>query len=483
MGVVATEVSVRAVRTARSVAWLTGGEIVGKVGTLVLIVGAARMLGAADFGTYSFALSLGLVLAVVTSWGFDITVVREGSRVRAALPHLLGEVLAARVAMTVVLWGAVSLLPVSGWVTSVIVLSCLLDTLTDAFRSAAAVLGVQRWAALAVAGQRLATAAAGMLAMWLGRGLTGLALATLLGSLAALGFLSWRIARFGVRPTLAGASLAGLRKLHADSWGAGVHSALSMALFRVDQLILGLLAGQVAVGFYAAGYRLLETVLFVTWATAQAVFPVIASAPDEASLRRGFSRSLAVVGAVLLPYAVVLTMRGPELLGLLYGPSYEAGGAAVVRLLGPAPLVFAASFLLAYVLMAARPTPLVALASLTALIFNVVLNLTLIPVWGAAGAAFATTAAYLAETVVLVVMVRALVSPRGWLPGLRRGLAPAACGAVVLALVLAAGLPLVPSLLTGAALYCATWYVTARRIDPEQLHVLKAFATPRSDHA
>ena len=50
----------------------------------------------------------------------------------------------------------------------------------------------------------------------------------------------------------------------------GVDTVVAMALFRIDQVLLGAMKGDAAVGVYAAAYRLLETMLFVSWAVAAA---------------------------------------------------------------------------------------------------------------------------------------------------------------------------------------------------------------------
>ena len=121
--------------------------------------------------------------------------------------------------------------------------------------------------------------------------------------------------------------------------------------------------------------------------------PVIGARPDDADHVRAWARrALVIVCAIYLPYGAVLALHGDDLVGLLFGAEYAHKGMLVA--LAAAPLLFGISHLGASVLLALRPDPVVLVASVAALIVNLVLNLWWIPVWGLVAAALATTLAF-----------------------------------------------------------------------------------------
>ncbi len=465
----------RTVRTARSIVVLTACEVIGKLGTLVIIVGVARVLPIADFGVFAVAISAGALLAVVPSWGFDPLVVQRGARSPAALPGLLAELLALRVTLIV------AVMLVSGWVATdldsldnrilpvtLLVLACLLETLAETFRSIAIALQEAATVAIAQLVQRILAAALVLGALLVRPDLLWVSVAYLAGAVAGVVAMAAGTARLGIRPRLSHLTWSGIRELCRTSLSSGVHSLASMALFRLDAVLLAVLAGAAAAGRYAAAYRLLETVIFVAWTVARSVFPVMAAAADAAGVRRGAERALVVLASVFLPYAALLWTRGPDVMRLLYGESFGRD-AAVVAWLAPAPLLFGAAYLAAFVLMASGPTPTILIGSLGALLFNTALNLVLIPSFGPAGAAAATTLAYAAETLLLYPAARRRIGrPELGFPLLPAVLASAAAGGLMLF-----PMPLAASLIAAAATYLVVWLACVTRFDPEQVRVVQ----------
>jgi O-antigen/teichoic acid export membrane protein len=166
---------------------------------------------------------------------------------------------------------------------------------------------------------------------------------------------------------------------------------------------------------------------------------------------------------------VLLWCRGEDVLRILYGESFVDGDMAVVAWLAPAPMFFGAAYLAAYVLMVAGPTPRVLVGSVGALVLNIVLNVTLIPRYGPAGAAAATTCSYAAEAALLY----PAASRRAGRPALVRPLFPAAVASVSAAAVLLLPVPFAAAFAIAAVVYASVWLLLAARIDPEQFEVVR----------
>jgi O-antigen/teichoic acid export membrane protein len=248
-----------------------------------------------------------------------------------------------------------------------------------------------------------------------------------------------------------------------------------MALFRIDAVLLAARAGATAAGRYAAAYRLLETVVFVSWTVARAVFPVMAAAPDARRVRRAAESGLVVLTTVFLPYTVLLWCRGPDVLRLLYGAELARQSATTLAWLAPAPLLFGAGYLAGLVVLSGGPTPRLLVGSIGALVVNVGLNLVLIPRYGPVGAAVSTSASYAAQVLLLYPAVRRRVGR----PAVLQPLLPATGAAAVAALVLLLPLALLPAGALAATAYASTWLLLARRLDAEQVGVLRELVRRR----
>lgn len=112
-------------------------------------------------------------------------------------------------------------------------------------------------------------------------------------------------------------------------------SALSQALNYADRFLVGAMLTMAAVAFYATPLDLVMRFWIFPVAVAQALLPALASsfrslpAETAALLRRG----VLLVGAIVLPAALLLAIFAEPLLRLWLGQAFAAGSAAVARIL------------------------------------------------------------------------------------------------------------------------------------------------------
>lgn len=393
-------------RTGAAVLALGASELIGKVATLATFLVMARMLAVAEFGVMSFGLSLGLLLAVLPSLGLDARLTQLASARPELLDRCYGALVAGRVIVSAAVMVPTTVLlfltedPERAVTVAVLVASGLVDTFTDASRAACGVLRRQHLAALVLVVQRFSALVLTAVPLVL----TGDPALVALGYLAGtcIGVLGMHLAarRAGARLVMRG-SRAEARVLLAAAHITGPGAVAEMGVFRIDSAIVGVMLGTAAVGVYGAGYRIFESILFVSWTLSRAYVPVIARRPDDpAHVRTWARRAMVVVCAVYLPYGVVVALRGDDLVALLFGPEYVDRG--VLLGLAAAPLLFGLTNLGANVLLALRPDPVVLVASVAGLVVNVGLNLWLIPRYGITAAAATTALAFLVQAVILI---------------------------------------------------------------------------------
>jgi PST family polysaccharide transporter len=108
----------------------------------------------------------------------------------------------------------------------------------------------------------------------------------------------------------------------------------------MDNLLIGVFLGPVALGFYAVAYKILDTSQQLLLAAARRlVFPAFARLQhDMERIRRAYIRLSRASGAVTLPGYIGLALVAPEAIVVLFGQKWEpsATAAAVLFMIGPA---------------------------------------------------------------------------------------------------------------------------------------------------
>jgi len=107
----------------------------------------------------------------------------------------------------------------------------------------------------------------------------------------------------------------------------------------VDRLLIGIYLGAVPLGFYAVGYRILDTTqqLLVNFARKLA-FPIFSRLQDDLDrLRRAYARATRAISVVILPGYIGLALVAQEAIVVIFGDKWAESGrvAAVLFLIGP----------------------------------------------------------------------------------------------------------------------------------------------------
>lgn len=468
-------------RAARNIVVVVAGELVGKSATLVFTIVVARALGATSFGSLSFALAFGLLLATLVGWGFDAEQIRRGSADRSQLDAALTQTLVLRTihAVPVVLLGGLAgVLTRPGADAAatlvLVLLASVLDSYGDAGRAAATALEKLSGTVVALVAQRVAACVLAVVVLETGGGLVEVGAAYLLSSVLGQAVLALLLRRMGIRLAPGTVDRAALVGMWRGAFLIGVEVVLSMALFRLDALMLGLIADDREVASYAVAYRLMETVLFVNWAVSRSLFPAMVRAAAGAQLLRVGASAISVAGAVLVPYAVLVAVDGGQLLRLLFGSGYGEESVVSLRWLAFAPVLFAVGYLGSHLLVVQRRTWQLLATTVSGVITNVALNIVVIPLYGARGAAAATTGSYLVEAVAVIVFVR----PGNGLLRMDLALGLAAAASVpMVAVLLALSAPVLVEVAVACAVYLLAYLLLVRWRDPGQLVLLRSVVT------
>jgi O-antigen/teichoic acid export membrane protein len=196
-----------------------------------------------------------------------------------------------------------------------------------------------------------------------------------------------------------------LRQSIAFGVRAWVGSLARFLNARTDQILMGFISTEAALGVYAVAVNASEALLELPIATSWIVLAVVARGSDPAL---GVERTLRAFRAIVLLMAggcVAAFVLGPTLLPLAFGHLYDE---AVVPflILVPGGFGFAASIIFSGALVGASRPGLSSGGPFVSLVTQTVLDFILIPPFGATGAATAATAAFLTGGTTAAVLYR-----------------------------------------------------------------------------
>ncbi len=188
------------------------------------------------------------------------------------------------------------------------------------------------------------------------------------------------------------------RRLVRESMAFGVRgwvgSLAGILNARVDQIIIGLITTEAVLGLYSVSVNVSEVLLYLPNATATALLPAILQSAPEFRLAQTLMvfRRLTVMTFIGVVAAMCV---GVPLIPIVFGSAFKGSTLPFVILL-PGGLGYGALVVAEAALYAAGSPGRASLGVVVALCVGVVLDLILVPPYGASGAAIAATAAFAA---------------------------------------------------------------------------------------
>ena len=198
----------------------------------------------------------------------------------------------------------------------------------------------------------------------------------------------------GPKPLYLIASFATAKKLLNDSWPLMLSNIAIMVYMKIDQIMLGQMVGDKAVGIYSAASRISEVWYFIPMAVVGSVFPALLEAKKK-SQDLYYERLQRLYGLMVwmsLTVALPMTFLAKPLVNLLYGEAYIESGIVLAIHIWASVFVFLGVASSNWFIAENRQI-LSLQRTVVGMLINIVLNLLLIPAYGVVGAAVATVIA------------------------------------------------------------------------------------------
>lgn len=244
----------------------------------------------------------------------------------------------------------------------------------------------------------------------------------------------------------------------------GLNGFLGRLTVRVEVFVLGALGMATGLGLFAAGLRIVESILTLPAAFAAGSLPALAREAAAGERRTGAAqRTMDLLAWGGLAAAVGLGLRAPEVLAILGASFVEA--APVLRIFAATLAICFLNTGLYYTLIATESARLTPRLTVVRVVIGFGIAVLLIPRFGAPGAAFG----YLAAEVVLLWITTRVVT-RHVAVSLPRPILRALVGVVPMAVALWFGpRPLIVAIPMAVAIHAVVTAIAFRR----ELHALK----------
>lgn len=410
--------------------WLMFERVVNMTVRFFVGVWLVRYLGPESYGLYSYALSLvGLFMAFATL-GLDNVIIRNLTRDRYEEGEIMGTAFVLRLCAGLISVAVIAIIVLQSYDEAlrkfvVIVISAkLIFSAVDVF---------DFWFQSKIESKYVVWIRSAITLLYSGgqaicilAGLSVKAFAILVAAQMALQVIGtstmYFLRRDGHSPWRVRVGAA--TEMMRDAWPL-IMASLSVAVYmKIDQVMIGRMIDDTAVGIYATAAKISELWYFIPSAIAGSVYPKIVSLRESGStdhyeerMQDIYDVMACIAYVIIIP--VVLTAK--PMIELLFGAEFSES-AAILQIHIWAFIFVALGVVRGRWLVAENYTRFAMVAAILGALANVGLNLLLLPDYGGIGAAWATLIAQVVSTllacalwkpvrIVALQMMKALVVP------------------------------------------------------------------------
>lgn len=180
-----------------------------------------------------------------------------------------------------------------------------------------------------------------------------------------------------------------------------IGNIISMLNYRVDIFLITYFLDVKAVGIYSVAVALGETMWQIPGSISTVVYPMTTNSKDKLGMRFFISKVTRITLFIVAVGAVVLLFISEPLIVFLMGADFRESSEVLIWLI-PGICIFSASKVLANYITGLGHIEKNIIASSTAAVLNIILNVIFIPHMGILGAALATSVSYTVFTVIAI---------------------------------------------------------------------------------
>ncbi len=378
--------------------WLFADRVVRMGIGVIIVIWIARYLGPEQFGIYNYAIAFVALFTALSTLGLEHIVIREIVRSPDKKNEIVGTALILKLTASLVTVGIIALiiflLRPDDTLTRMMVIIIAGAMIFQSFDV------IDFWFQSQVQSKYtvLAKNAAFLFIAGVHIGLILSGAPLIAFAWARLGEIFLFAAGLLIFYYYTGSSLKQLsvhreraKNLLRNSWPLILSGIMIMIYMRIDQVMLGEMIGNTSVGIYSAAIRLTEVWYFIPTAIISSVFPAIIESKqrDETLYYARLQKLYTLFTWMAIVIAICFMVVSQPVIKLLYGAEFSEASSVLVISIWAGVFVFQ-GLARAKWLIAENLQKYSYYFTGMGVIFNITLNIILIPKYGATGAAVAT---------------------------------------------------------------------------------------------
>jgi len=381
--------------------WLGIGLGGDRLLRLLLLVYAARILGATEYGKFTFALAFLSLIVIFSHFGLDAIVIREFSREKDKQKEFYSiislKVLLCLATFVIILLSSFFVTPDPS-IQRIILILALFNlagsfiSVFGAFFHAHQRMEYQAWTSIF---QSALMTGVGLFLLFKFPSIENLSYSYLIASIFALIF-TLVLFHFKFLPLKISWDKTLWKKFLAMSWPMALVGLFSMIYVNIDSVMMGYWGQVTETGWYNAAYRIIFITIIPGALISRSFAPVLSRFFKESKemFQRAWNKQVELMVMIAVPLVVGGIVLAPRIINSFYPPDFS-----------PSILAFQILAIMAGIVFLYRPFTDIMIASnqqkkifwitLWGAIINIMLNLILIPKYSLYGAASATVITYI----------------------------------------------------------------------------------------
>jgi len=394
--------------TAQKIAKNTGvlffAQIVSYPLGFLYIMYIARYLGSEEFGILSFSLALAGIFGVLADLGFCPLGVREIARDKRLAKKYIANIIPMKIILSILCFGLIAIsVNCFGYPEKTVLVvyfvsaGMLFNSFTEIFNSLFKAFEEMEYVSLGIILNKTLMLGLSLIAIFLEYELVRISgiycLTGLLVFLYTLLICIWKY----MAPALE-IDWDFWKKISKKAAPFFLAAIVNVIAFRIDMVMLSMLKGDEAVGYYSAAYRLVEALIIIPSILSTSLYPVFSNfyVSAKETLNLVYEKAFKLLLIIGLPIAVGTTLLADKIILLIYGHEFSLAIPALKILIWTIPVIFIA-FMLGTLFASINKQVLSLKISIFTTTLNIGANLLLIPKYSFLGAALATVMTYTAS--------------------------------------------------------------------------------------
>ena len=383
-------------RVAKNTGIVTGGNVIFRLISLVVLIYLARYLGTVGFGKYSFVFAYLAFFGVITDLGLQTILVREMSRDSSMAPKLIGNAYIIKLILTVFAVAlsmvVITLMRYPTDITSYVYIAAFTLLFLSFSNFYATIFQANLRMEYRIFARLVSRILSAILILWIifTHGSLMHVMIVLVFSEMVKMLISYFFSRKFVRPKFE-IDFGLLKYLFKEALPIALSSVIIIIYFHIDIVMLSLMMGDAEVGIYSAAYTLSEPLSLIPAALMVSLFPIMSASfkSSKEKLIKSYKLGVRYLLIITLPIAIGTTLVADKIILLIYETPF-AESATVLQILIWALVFTSMHYVLTNLLISINKPKLYTVSTALCAIVNVTLNFILIPMLSYNGAAIAT---------------------------------------------------------------------------------------------